>query len=267
MNFRTPSNKTTQFLLSSKGGVLLSLNGVPRMDQTAFLIGFTVMSLGSLAIYATGNKSYPSGHHTLLHASVPFIAATAYLAMAFGVGTLLSFDGSITYLARYLDWSVTTPILLAGLVLLAFHGHEKLGTVGGYLTSIIVLDVLMILTGLISSLAPPTLAKWVWYAWSCVAFLGVLYLLWVPLLRQARSRGAALGAAYTKNLLFLTVIWFLYPIVFVLGPEGLKVITDPTSVWAFLIMDIIAKVVYAFYAAANLDKALAERGDERPHRS
>ena len=237
------------------------------MNQTAFLIGFAVMSLGSLAIYATGKKSYPSGHHTLLHASVPFIAATAYLAMAFGIGTLLTIDGSITYLARYIDWSVTTPILLAGLVLVAFHDHGKPGAVGGYLTSIIVLDVLMIVTGLISSLAPPSPAKWIWYAWSCVAFLGVLYLLWVPLLKLARSRGAALGTAYTKNVTFLTVIWFLYPIVFLLGPEGMKIITDPASVWAFLVMDIVAKVVYAFYAAANFDKALTKHGDSRVYRS
>ena len=245
--------------------------GYPLMDQTAFFLGFTVMSLGSLAIYATGRKTHPSGHHTLLHASVPFIAATAYLAMAFGIGTLLQPDGSVVYLARYLDWSVTTPILLAGLVLLAFHEHGRTGEVGGHLTAIIVLDVLMIVTGLISSLAAPSLAKWIWYGWSCVAFLGVLYLLWGPLRALARSRGEALGAAYGKNLVFLTVIWFLYPIVFLVGPEGMKLITDPASVWAFLIMDVIAKVVYAFYAAANVDAALSQQTshqtDQRDYRS
>ena len=61
------------------------------MDGMAFLIGFTILSLGSLAIYVTGSKEPPSRHHTLLHASVPFIAATAYLAMAFGIGTLIKF--------------------------------------------------------------------------------------------------------------------------------------------------------------------------------
>jgi len=241
------------------------------MDQTAFLIGFSIMSVASLAIYATGRKTQPSGHHTLLHASVPFIAATAYLAMAFGLGTLVNPDGSATYLARYVDWSVTTPILLSGLVLLAFHEQGKTGEIGGYLTSIIVLDVLMIVTGLISSLAAPSLAKWIWYGWSCVAFLGVLYLLWGPLRALARSRGEALGAAYGKNLVFLTVIWFLYPIVFLVGPEGMKLITDPASVWAFLIMDVIAKVVYAFYAAANVDAALSQQTshqtDQRDYRS
>jgi bacteriorhodopsin len=228
------------------------------MDQTAFLIGFTVMSLASLAIYVAGKKTPPSRHHTLLHASVPFIAATAYLAMAFGIGTVVKGDGSATYFARYIDWTFTTPILLSGLVLVAFHERGKTGEVGGFLTSVIVLDVLMIETGLISSLADTPLTKWVWFAWSCVAFLGVLYLLWGPLRAMAVERGRALGDAYSKNVTFLTVIWFLYPIVFLVGPEGLKMITDPASVWAILVMDIIAKVAYAFFAAGNLEKALHE---------
>ena len=226
------------------------------MDQTAFMIGFTVMSLASLAIYAKGKKTLPSLHHTLLHAAVPFIAATAYLAMAFGIGTLVKGDGSATYFARYADWTFTTPILLSSLVLLAFHERGKTGEVGGYLTSIIVLDVLMIETGLISSMAETPVVRWVWFLWSCVAFLGVLYLLWVPLRKMAVERGNGLGSAYTKNVTFLTVIWFLYPLVFLIGPEGLKIITDPASVWAILIMDIVAKVVYAFYAASNLEKGL-----------
>jgi bacteriorhodopsin len=228
------------------------------MDQTAFMIGFTIMSLAALAIYAKGSKTPPSRHHTLLHATVPFIATTAYLAMAFGIGTLAKADGSATYMARYADWAVTTPILLSGLVLTAFHERGKTGEVGGFLTSIIVLDVLMIVTGLISSLAQVPLAKWIWYLWSCAAFVGVLYLLWGPLRAMAMDRDTAIGSAYGKNLTFLTVVWFLYPIVFLVGPEGLKIITDATSVWAILVMDVTAKVIYAFYAAGNLDKALDE---------
>jgi bacteriorhodopsin len=236
------------------------------MAGAAFLLGFTIMSLGSLAIYVTGSKQPPARHHMLLHSCVPFIAATAYLAMAFGIGTLLNVDGSVTYLARYLDWSVTTPILLAGLVMLAFHERGAPGEVGGYLTAIIVLDVLMIVTGLISSLAVAPVIKWVWYLWSCVAFLGVLYLLWVPLRAVASAHGPALGRAYTRNVAFLTVIWFLYPLVFLVGPEGLKIIGDPASVWAILVMDVVAKVVYAFYAARNLDTALRDDRDHRDDR-
>lgn len=228
------------------------------MDQTPFLIGFTVMSLASLAIYATGRKTPPSERHTLLHASVPFIAATAYLAMAMGIGTLIKPDGTATYVARYLDWSITTPILLSGLVLVALHRRDRTGEIGGYLTAIIVLDVLMIFTGLISSLADVPFVKWTWYLWSCAAFLGVLFLLWVPLRARAGEHSVALGRAYLRNLTFLTVVWFLYPLVFLIGPEGLKAISDPATVWAILVLDIAAKVVYAFFAAASFDKAVAD---------
>jgi len=227
------------------------------MDQTAFMIGFSVMAIASLIIYVTGDKKYPFGHHTLVHASVPFIAATAYLAMAFGFGNLTLDSGTIVYLARYADWSITTPLLLAGLVMLAFHEQDKPGEMGGFLTAIIVLDVMMIITGLVSSLAENPVAKWVWYSWSCAAFLGVVYLLWGPLRALAATRGNALAGAYNKNVALLTLVWFIYPIVFLVGPEGLSVITDATSVQAFLILDIIAKVFYAFYAAANMKKALS----------
>lgn len=226
------------------------------MDQTAFLIGFSVMALASLVIYASGKKIFPLRHHTLMHASVPFIAATAYLAMAFDFGNLATESGSIVYLARYADWSVTTPVLLAGLVMVAFHEQSKPGEMGGFLTAIIILDVMMIITGLVSALATTFAAKWVWYLWSCAAFLGVVYLLWGPLRTIAAGRGRAMAVAYNKNVALLTVVWFIYPIVFLVGPEGLKVITDPASVWAFLVLDIIAKVFYAFYAASSLEKAL-----------
>ena len=229
------------------------------MDQTPFIIGFTVMSLASLAIYANGRKVPPSENHTLLHASVPFIAATAYLAMALGIGTVVKLDGTATYLARYLDWSATTPLLLAGLVLVALHDRGRTGEAGGYLTSIIVLDVLMIATGALSSEAEVPVVKWVWYLWSCAAFFGVLYLLWVPLRARAGERDAALARAYLRNLGFLTMVWFLYPIVFLIGPEGLKSISAAASVWAILILDIAAKVVYAFFAGANFDAAVKDR--------
>ena len=40
------------------------------MDWTAFMVGFSIMALASLAIYASGSKQPPSRHHTLLHATV-----------------------------------------------------------------------------------------------------------------------------------------------------------------------------------------------------
>ena len=223
------------------------------MDVTPFFVGFVIMSLSSLAIYATGSKVEPARHHTYFHATVPFIAATAYLAMAFGIGDVLKIDGTVTLMARYADWTFTTPILLAGLVLTALHERKE---ASGFLVAIIALDVLMIVTGLIASLAVIPFLKLVWFAWSTAAFLGVLYILWGPLRSISRSHGGPLDTAYGKNLVVLSVVWILYPIVFAVGPEGIKAMSADASAWAILVLDVVAKVGYAFFAAANIDQAI-----------
>lgn len=228
------------------------------MITTALLIGFTIMSLASLALYATASKHLPLRHHTYFHSAVPFIAATSYLAMALGVGNLLKIDGTITFVARYMDWSFTTPLLLAGLVTTALH--ERKGVATGYMVAIIVLDVLMVVTGLVSSMSVVPGARLIWFIWSSVAFLGVLYILWVPLKADSREHGGPFDVAYSKNLAFLTVVWLLYPVVFAIGPEGLSVITTAATVWAILVLDVIAKVVFAFTSMANLDKAARSAG-------
>ena len=133
-----------------------------------FLIGFVIMSLSSLAIYAKGSKEPEIRHHTYFHASVPFIAATSYLAMFFGMGDVTHGGGVTTFVARYVDWTFTTPTLLAGLILLGLHER---GRPAGFIVAAIVLDVLMIVTGLFSSLSDAPGMKLAWYLWSSAAFL------------------------------------------------------------------------------------------------
>ncbi|WP_296264684.1 bacteriorhodopsin [Pseudomonas sp. UBA6562] len=228
------------------------------MVQTPLLIGFIVMSLASLAIYAKGAHHGPLRGHTLLHAAVPFIAATAYLAMYLGLGNLIKPDGTVTYVARYMDWTFTTPLLLAGVVSSAFLGARERDGQAGFVASIVTLDVVMIVTGLIASLAPYGMLKWVFFTWSCAAFAGVLYLMWKPLAMLA-GQNASIGSAYRRNIGFLSVLWLIYPVVFAVGPEGLGLVSDALTVWVFLVLDVLAKVVYAFTSEGNLRNALVDR--------
>lgn len=221
-----------------------------------FLVGFVIMSLASLAIYAKGSKAPEIRHHTYFHAAVPFIAATSYLAMTFGLGDIIHGAGVTTFAARYVDWTFTTPILLAGLILLGLHEH---GRAAGFLVAAITLDVLMIATGLISSLVDAPGIKLAWYLWSFAAFFGVLYILWGPVRAISTAEGDPMAGAFRANLTFLTVVWCLYPIVFALAPEGLRVISAAASAIAILVLDVIAKVVYAFTSASNIEKAHAAR--------
>ena len=79
-------------------------------------LGTAGMAAGAVIIAAIG-FSLPNHerHHVTASFFVCAIAACAYLAMATGTGVWMVDDQPVYY-ARYIDWLVTTPLLLLGLL-------------------------------------------------------------------------------------------------------------------------------------------------------
>ena len=219
--------------------------------NTWLWIGFWGMALGFVAIAVWGRPRslQETGSH-VTHAFVPAVAAIFYLLMALGQGAVTLEAGSrIFYYARYLDWSITTPLLLIGL------GFTALGTLKGnaaLVAAAVGADIMMIVTGLFSGASPSgSTAKWAWYLISCGAFVAVYYVLWGPLLKLARARSAEVGRIYTRNAAILSVLWLIYPIVFLLGSEGFSVIGTAAVLGAFAVLDLLAKVGYGLLVTAE----------------
>lgn len=215
-------------------------------------VGAIGMALGAAALAVVGKKrTQDEEGHTALHVIVPLIAALAYFSMATRQGTIRLPSGREFLFARYVDWSVTTPLLLLGLAMTALHGaHRRRGLVAAMLGA----DVLMILTGLFFAMSDATGPKWTWYLISCGAFVAVCATLFGPLRREARARDAARSSAYGRNLLLLTGLWLLYPIVDLLGDSGTKVWGPVVTTAVLTILDLLAKVVYGFLATAGTKK-------------
>lgn len=109
------------------------------------------------------------------------------------------------YWARYVDWSLTTPLLLLDLALLA-------GISGGSIVIAIVADVIMILTGLFAAYgSEDTPQKWGWYAIACIAYLVVIWQLAYYGGSAARAKGGKVGKFFTAIAGFTLVIWTVYP--------------------------------------------------------
>ena len=211
-------------------------------------IGFWGMAAGFVAIAAMNRgRATDSG---VVHAFVPAIAAVFYLLMSLGQGAIpLEHGARAFYFARYLDWSVTTPLLLIGL------GFTALGTLKGHVALVaaaVGADIMMIVTGFFSGVSPTgSTAKWAWYLISCGAFVAVYYVLWAPLMQAAKARSAEIGRIYTRNAAILSVLWLIYPIVFLLGSEGVGTIALGTEIAAFAILDLLAKVGYGLLATSE----------------
>ena len=240
-------------------------------QQTWLWIGTIGMALGAVLIYALGSKG--SQHHRVASVFVCAIAACMYLLMAFGQGDVIvtqnnlffTPDGvvdvetaSLVYWARYLDWVFTTPLLLIGLLTLglrAVSGHgeavrDRLGLVAGVVGA----DVLMIITGLFGALSVNSQHKYIWFAISCGFFLAVIAAVWGPVRAAAAEQGGGVAALYTKLAGILTVLWFIYPILWLLGTEGTGTISLDLEVIVFTIIDLTAKVGFGILLVTGVSK-------------
>lgn len=241
-------------------------------QQTWLWIGTIGMALGAAAIYLVGAKMRDR-HHQITSFFVCAVAACMYLLMAFGQGDAVvtgssvaftpagidvSTEAQLVYWARYLDWVITTPLLLLGLLTLGLkalsnageHGRARVGLVGG----IIGADVLMILTGLFGALSLNTTHKYVWFVISCGFFLAVLFFIWGPVRAAAAEQGSGVASLYGRLAAILTVLWFIYPILWILGTEGTGTISLDTEVIVFTVIDLAAKVGFGILLVTGVKR-------------
>jgi bacteriorhodopsin len=219
--------------------------------------GMTLATVAFLWMATTGSRQQI--HHYVTSAVITLWAAMNYLVMATGSGITIvggAEDARLFYYARYIDWTLTTPLLLLGLSWVALGGSIRRHT--GVVTTIIVADVLMILTGLVSG-ATEGFLKVLFFIISCIFFAIVLYFIWVPgnsLAAEAR-RGQAEGrpGLFFTLATMLTVLWLLYPIVFLIGTEGFEVVSSSIEVLFFAVLDILAKIAFGFVLLGGIRAA------------
>jgi len=184
---------------------------------------------------------------------ITVFAAISYFAMATGHGVAFN---TITvrhsnphvpdtfgevkrqvFWARYVDWSLTTPLLLLDLSLLA-------GLNGAHILIAIIADIIMILTGLFAAFGSEgTPQKWGWYTIACLSYLVVVWHLAVNGRAQAQSKGENVAKFFLAIAGFTVIIWTAYPIVWGIA-DGARIVSVDGEIIAYAVPDILAKPVF-----------------------
>ncbi len=156
----------------------------------------------------------------ILTAFITTFATLSYYAMAVGDG--VSYNKITTkhtqkhfpdtydvtyrevYWARYVDWSVTTPLLLLDLCFLA-------GVNGASILVAVVADVIMILTGLFAAFTVEESPKWGWYAMACLAYLVVVYQVALNGRQTAKQKDSKTATFFAALGGFTLILWTMYP--------------------------------------------------------
>jgi bacteriorhodopsin len=205
------------------------------------------MALGTLAFIGMGwNEDDPEKQeYYIITILIPAIAFCAYLSMATGFGlTELSVPWASEpldiYWARYADWLFTTPLLLLDLALIAGADRNTISTLVG-------LDAAMIVTGLVGALVTSSQAmRIVWWGISTGFFLVLLYFLVSRLSAQAATQPGDVGSLFSTLRNVVILLWTAYPIVWIVGTEGLGLIGLYPETAAFMVLDVTAKVGFGF---------------------
>ncbi len=240
---------------------LLQLNELQTATSNFFL-WFTTggMLLGTVLFLYWATTGQPQNyHHYVTSAVITLWASMMYIVMAVGAGAAIitepDGEARIFYYARYIDWTITTPLLLLGLAWVA------LGSIGRnpqLVLGLVVADVAMILTGVLSG-AWAGGFKWFWFVLSCIFFLAVLFLIWGPLQTAAQSGVSPEASLFYPLALILTVLWFAYPVVFFIGTEGVSVISIGFEVFLYALLDISAKVGFGIILLGGV-RRIREQG-------
>lgn len=208
-----------------------------HVESLALWIGTAGMGIATLFFVAQGLRApMHDRYHYLVSFGITLVALSSYLAMATGLTHLTLSDGHAIYIARYIDWAITTPLLLLGLRSVVAPQSSKT-----LLAALLGADVYMIVTGLIGALLSDA-SKYIWFALSCVAFVAILAILWRPIRSAALASGREQAFAQLGGL--LSVLWLIYPILWLLGEEGLRLVPAASETVGFTVLDLLAKVAF-----------------------
>lgn len=219
------------------------------METLLLYIGFIGMLLGAIYFGVLG-ASAPQGsrYFFIITTIIAGTAAVMYLTMATGDTVTELADGRTFYWGRYVDWVITTPLLLLDLALLALvSARQNIGLILG----LIVLDLFMILTGLAAGAVTQPVGRGILFVISTVSMIVLLYLIVSQLFAAARSQVQSVQAIFNTLATLTIVLWSLYPVVWLLGTEGFGAVSPGLEVLLFLILDLLAKVGFGYLLLTN----------------
>lgn len=215
------------------------------MDLQALFHWVYVIAMAIGALYFISLGTNPRGvpkYEYLIATFIPIWSGLAYMAMALGQGKI-EVAGQITHYARYIDWIVTTPLLLLALSLTAMYFVAKDWIL---IASLMGTQAIVVVTGLIADLSTNDEARFLWYTCGVVAFLVVLWGIWQPLRAKTRGQGVELSGLYDKLLIYFTVLWISYPIAWLIGPSGLSWVNQTVETLLFCVLPFFSKVGFSY---------------------
>lgn len=173
------------------------------------------------------------------HILVSFVTTISYLVMALELATVLSASGEPVYWSRWLFYIASCTLLTVDVGVI-MGKKEAID-----LFQIAVLTGLVMFCGFLASFVV-TVERWLFFLLSSGAYVGMLYALGRDPRRESDSQRGI--------FLFIAVFWSLFPLVFVLAPTGIAMVTTFFESVLYAVLDIITKIVFGIWITLRTER-------------
>jgi len=231
------------------------MGSIGSLGELTLMITFLCMFFSS-GYFAYEAWAVPVGERLMYWVAfmTTMIASLCYLTMSVGYGYyFMAGPCRQFWYARYVDWALTTPLMLFEMCHIARSSDDTLSWLVG-------VDFLMIITGLIGGFVGgiyETNDRWLFFAFGMLMF--------VPILRALTGKeglAETMDAAVRhktateeeqrvlSRLCTITVVtWSCYPVVWFLC-EGTNKVDGDMEVIAYAVLDVISKCLWGFHVVS-----------------
>lgn len=173
------------------------------------------------------------------------ISCFSYFAMASGYGVFVIANGGLVFWARYVDWMITTPL---SLVIMAILAQAKLEET----FFLVVADLLMVVCWLCFALTAAPF-KYVWWSVGTLLFLVVALRLHAVVQESEARVGTAAYDVLKTLAMITTAMWLGYPLMILLGADGVGAIPTKAELGCLTLLDLSAKAGAFIYLLFNVE--------------
>lgn len=150
---------------------------------------------------------------------------------------------------RYIDWLITTPMLLLMIPLLL--GIKK--ELAGVMTGLVIADVIMILAGYIGELQlnsedPNMAIAWGGFIIAMFAFVYILFTLYAALSSYSAKQRPEIRSALNSLRLFIVLGWLIYPLGYFIALFGASDEMKIMREIIYCIADVVTKIGFGMVA-------------------
>lgn len=190
------------------------------VTQYSFVVAFVGMAGGALYFALMKSALQPEFHSVAATSSVYcFVAAIiyGYMAFRFGIGTDTLQNGVYPTDVRYIDWLITTPLIVYKFPEL-LAGEDNAGIIA---LLVIVADIMMIVFGFagetsINAAKGGTAIAWMAFGVGMLAWLFIIYVLYSAVSNAAQDKLEPIKIGLSRLKLFIVFGWAIYPLGFII---------------------------------------------------